>query len=181
MDNDLANEIMVRENPESLFINGMLVEITQSGGRRNFILTLRTDYELSQYDIIQCLIGIVTAKKFGDPSYVTYAEDIDQVREKVGSIFYQVRKDLSTKSTIADNMNDLFGMCLKSMFPVVVLEGRLAREVHPFARGFLKQWNLLKSSDTGKQKTIVVNLFNMMESDRSFLRLSLAHDMDFGR
>ena len=42
MDNDLANEIMLHPNPESLYINGMLVEIKHSG-KRNLILSLRTD------------------------------------------------------------------------------------------------------------------------------------------
>ena len=63
MDINLAYEIMAHQDPESLFINGMLVEISYSGGRRSFILTLRTDYELSSYDIVQCLIGIGTQQK----------------------------------------------------------------------------------------------------------------------
>lgn len=36
MDNDLANEIMLRPNPESLYINGMLVEIRHA--RRQYLI-----------------------------------------------------------------------------------------------------------------------------------------------
>jgi hypothetical protein len=172
---------MGRENPESLFINGMLVEIIQSGGRRNFILTLRADYELSQYDFVQCLIGIVTAKKFLNPSYLAHPEDIDQVREKVGDIFYQIRKDLATESMIANSINDLFGICLQTMFPVVVLDGRVVREVHPLIWGFLKQWNLLISSNIDEQRTVLINLLKIMESDRSVFGLSLSEEIEFLR
>jgi hypothetical protein len=87
MDSDLANGIMTHQEPESLFINGMLVEIRYGGGRRNTILTLRTDYELYHYDIVQCLIGIVLSKSLQDPSYTGGAKDINHIREKVGDIY----------------------------------------------------------------------------------------------
>jgi len=45
----------------------------------------------------------------------------------------------------------------------------------------LKQWNLLKRSDTDEQKTILINLLKMMESDQSFFRLSLSQEIDFFR
>jgi hypothetical protein len=117
MDSEVANEIMIRSNPESLFINGMLADIKYSGGRRNSILTLRADYVLSIYDIIQSLIGIVVSRKFNDPSNGTHAEDIDHIREGVANIFNDVQKDVTMPSTISDNINDLFGMCLIQMFP----------------------------------------------------------------
>jgi hypothetical protein len=180
MDSELANEIMIRSNPESLFINGMLADIKYSGGRRNSILTLRADYALSIYDIVQSLIGIVLSRKFNDPSNETHAEDIDSIREGVANIFNDIQKDVMMPSTISDNINDLFGICLTQMFPVLVIDSRRVREVHPLIWSFLKQWNLLKN-DTDQQKLILLNLLRVMESCKSFFSLSLSEEMEFFR
>lgn len=181
IDNDLANEIMVHENPESLFINGMLVEVRYAGGRRYSILTLRTDDARSQYDIVQCLIGIATSKRFNNISNAVPSEEIDQIREDVANIFNQIQHDLSTPSTIADSINDLFGICLAQMFPVLVIDGRTVRMIHPLIWGFLKQWNLLRQ-DRQEQKPILINLLRVMErSHESFFRLSLSEEMEFFR
>ena len=89
MDNDLANEIMLHPNPESFYINGMLVEIKHSR-RRNLILSLRTDYVLSHYDRVQYLIGIVLCRKFSEIPDFTSDQDINEVREKAYSIFFDI-------------------------------------------------------------------------------------------
>ena len=94
MDRDLADEIMLRNNPESSFINGILVDLTQTGGRRNSIITLRADYALSTYDIVQSLIGIVSTNRYRVSSDLADIGDIDDIREGVANLFYEIKKDI---------------------------------------------------------------------------------------
>jgi hypothetical protein len=152
MDRDLADEIMLRNNPESSFINGILVELTQTGGRRNSIITLRVEYALSTYDIIQYLIGIVSTNRYRVSSDLADIGDIDDIREGVASLFYEIKRDILMPSTISDTINDLFGICLSQMFPVLLIDCRRVKMVHPLMWGCLKKWNLLKE-DTTQQKT----------------------------
>jgi hypothetical protein len=125
-------------NSESLIVNGMLVEIKYTA-RRNLILTLRTDYELSHFDIIQCLIGIVSSRKFSEISNPAWVEDIDKLREQVFSIFFDIKQDLRTPAAIADRIDNLFEKCLSQMFPILIMDGRKVRTVHPLMWGVLKQ------------------------------------------
>lgn len=124
MDNELANEIMLQEHPESLLINGIMADIKSSGGVRNSILTFRADYVLSIYDIVQSLIGIVASRKFNDSPAGMVDEDIDIVREGVANIFYDIQKDVTLPSTVSDYIDDLFGVCLTQMFPALVIDSR---------------------------------------------------------
>jgi len=177
MDNDLANEIMLHPNPKSLCINGMLVEIRHAG-RRTLILTLRTDYVLSHYDMVQCLIGIVLGRKFSENWNFESVEDIDEVREKVFDIFLDIKRDLHTPAAIADSIDNLFEICMYQMFPLVVLDERKVRIIHPLVWGFLKQWNLLRN-DNSIQHSILLGLIKLMSRSESPFRMSLSEEMDF--
>ena len=162
MDMELANEIMIHPNAESLFINGMLVEIKYSG-RRNLILTLRTDYELSHYDIVQCLIGIVVSRKFSEISNPAWVGDIDKVREQVYNIFFDIKQDLRTPAAIADSIDNLFEICLSQMFPILIMDGRKVRTVHPLMWGVLKQWKLDK-----RERSAALNFVSLIGNNGSF-------------
>jgi hypothetical protein len=178
IDNELANEIMLQEHPESLLINGIMADIKSSGGVRNSILTFRADYVLSIYDIVQSLIGIVASRKFNDSPAGMVDEDIDIVREGVANIFYDIQKDVTLPSTISDYIDDLFGVCLTQMFPALVIGSRRIREIHPLIWGFLKQWNLLKPN-ANEQKLVLINLLKVMDSCKSFFSLSLSEEIEF--
>ncbi len=156
MDRDLADEIMLRNNPESSFINGILVELTQTGGRRNSIITLRAEYALSTYDIIQYLIGIVSTNRYRVSSDLADIGDIDDIREGVASLFYEIKRDILMPSTISDTINDLFGICLSQMFPVLLIDCRRVKMVHPLMWGCLKKMESIKrghnSTETDSSK-----------------------------
>jgi hypothetical protein len=94
LDADLADEIMVKSTAASTFINGIVAEIRQSGGRRNSILTLKADYALSTYDIVQSLIGIVASRRYRNSAERSDIGEINDIREGVGNIYGDIEHHL---------------------------------------------------------------------------------------
>jgi hypothetical protein len=127
------------------------------------------------------LIGIVSTNRYRVSSDLADIGDIDDIREGVANLFYEIKRDIVMPSTISDTINDLFGICLSQMFPVLLIDCRRVKMVHPLMWGFLKKWNLLKE-DTTQQKLILVNLLRIMESDKSFPANSRSDEMEvFGK
>ena len=132
MDNDLANEIMRSNNLETDFINGTVSENRQRGGKRYSLLTVKADYALSRYDVIQCLIGMVTAKKFQDTETLADVGTVNEIRPEVGNILYSVEREMKIPFTLADLMENLLETCLSYMFPVLLRDGNnRIKLIHP--------------------------------------------------
>jgi hypothetical protein len=142
LDADLADEIMVKSTAASTFINGIVAEIRQSGGRRNSILTLKADYALSTYDIVQSLIGIVASRRYRNSAERSDIGEINDIRESVGNIYGDIEHHLVVPLTLSDTLNDLFGICLTQMFPLLVIDYNRVKVVDPLIWSFLRRWNL---------------------------------------
>ena len=179
MDADLANEVMVRDNPDSSFINGTMTEIRQSGGRRNSVLTIRADYALSKYHIVQALIGMVSARRFNRINEIADIGEIDEIREDVGNIFIDIKRELNLSLTFSDMMDDLYETSLSYMFPLLLREGRRVKLIHPLVWSFMKANGLIRGeNDSEQQRKSLSLLVRLVESNKSFPALSLSPDSD---
>ena len=67
---------------------------------------------LSRYDVIQCLIGVVTAKKFQDTETLADVGTVNEIRAEVGNILYSVEREMKIPFTLADLMENLLETCL---------------------------------------------------------------------
>jgi hypothetical protein len=179
MDNELANEIMGSNTLETAFINGTVSEIRQTGGRRYSLLTVKADYALSRYDVIQCLIGMVAAKKFQDTDTLADVGTVNEIREEVGNILYSVEREMKIPFTLADLMENLLETCLSHMFPVLLRDNNnRIKLIHPAVWGFLTHWKLLEKEDKGKQASILFNMLKILESRKSHMGLYLSEECE---
>ncbi len=178
MDSDLANEIMSNNNLETAFINGTVSEIRQTGGRRYSLLTVKADYALSRYDVIQCLIGMVAGRRFEANETLADVGTVNEIRAEVGNILHDIEKEMKIPFTLADLMENLFETCLSHMFPVLLRDNDRIKLIHPSVWGFLTHWNLLEKEDKGKQASILFNMLRILESKKNHMGLYLSEECD---
>lgn len=180
LDGVIAEQILRRENMKSSFINGIVAEIVQQGGRKLSLMTVVADYGESYFDILTALIGIVADMIYSTTDSVTEIGTVDDLRQKVFDLYLDIHRHLKVSPTLSETTSNSFEIALNSLFPCILTQEHQVMVVHPMIWGFLKKWNLLRT-DSEEQSEILTRLLRLMKlSDKiSFMKLFLDDDAEF--
>ena len=178
MDTELAYEILGNDNLETAFVNGIVSEIRLTGGRKHSLLTVKADYALSRFDVIQFLIGMVSSRRIHASDSISDIGTINEIREEVGNILYSIEREMKIPFTVSDMVENLFETCIDYMFPVLLKQNNRIKVVHPVIWGFLAHWNLLKPDNRTEQEDIILKILSIMESKKSNMGLYLSEECE---
>jgi hypothetical protein len=180
MDGELAEDFQKNRRVQNGFINAIVTELHYTGGKRSNLLNIIVDYGDSYFELLQCLIGIVTAKLYYNSSALSYICKIDTLREKVFDSYIDIIRDLKLPHTISDKIGKSFDLALQSLFQVIVIDNDNIYYVHPILLGFMKFWNLLIMKKESQNK-ILVHLLRLLDCTRNdrYMDIYLSEDIEF--
>ena len=163
MDAEIANRMLAGGKLGTSFINGIVAEILRKGNQKISLMTAVAEYGESHFDILESLIGIIASRKHAGIEKIAEICTVDELRESVYSLYFDIYKNLKIGRTISDTISGSFDLALDGMFPVLVItEDRRVMMVHSLVWGFLKKWALVKV-DNSEQKEILIHLFSIMD------------------
>lgn len=157
-------------------INGIISQIYKKDDLEQLMMTtIIDDNDKSYLDIISLLIGMISYNKYFDTlllSQVSDIGDVNKLKQDVYDLYDYIQKTIGLEDTPTDNTN-VFDQAIKELFPILFLtdENRVM-VVHPLIWGFLQKWNLISGNDD-EQRTILLNLFPIMDFDSMITRAEI--------
>jgi hypothetical protein len=162
MDKEEAEQIEAQGRLGNGFINAMVAELRRTAGARDLILTLIADYGNSYFELLQSLIGIVASKQYYNSDSVAKIGDVGALREGVYEAFIDIKRHIKIPRTVSDQVENSFEIAVKSLFPILVIDGNKVYYTHPMLIGFFKKWKLY-GPDQDKNKEALIHLLRLID------------------
>ncbi len=185
IDQELANEILPRENLATSFLNGVVAEVTQKGRDeqrfyRRSLITIIADYGESYFDILTALLGMITDSRFSEGESLTEIGTVADLVLEGREAYLAIYRQLKVKRSISEVIGNIFQLAIDSMFPALIEDQGKLYFIHPLAWGLLKKWNLV-TTDREDQKQILLNLRNLLKlsENDAFMKLYLDESADY--
>lgn len=179
VDMEITNQFLSKQKLKESIVNGIVSEIKHRSGKQ-MLMYVVAEYVESSYDLITALIGIVANERYYSSHSLCEICTLDQLREDVYELYFDVRRDLDISTTVSDSMQNLFGWALRFMFPVIITEDQKVFFVHPLIWGFLQRWKIAVDDDEELKRVVlsVLSLLQLTEA-KNFTKLYLDSNADY--
>jgi len=116
---DIARSLEEEHRRGHFFINGIISEFRRRENRFH-VLTAVALYEVSNFELLKSIIGLLVLQKFENGSALSLVGKLEDIKRETESVLRVLLQKASLDTTMADSFPNLFSWAVDSLKPIVV-------------------------------------------------------------